>query len=121
MADAVPRVEVNLWWGVDVFIFYILCIWSMTDVPQVTAEYTILNKVGIHARPAAALVKAIQPFDANVFLIKDGQRINAKSIMGVLMLAAGHGSVLTVEADGPDAAAAVAKIGELIESKFGED
>ena len=88
---------------------------------QVVAEYTVLNKVGIHARPAAALVQALQPFDASVFLVKDGQRINAKSIMGVLMLAAGMGTVLTVEADGPDAEAAVAKIGEMFESKFGEE
>lgn len=88
---------------------------------HVVAEYTVLNKVGIHARPAAALVQALQPFDAAVFLSKEGQRINAKSIMGVLMLAAAHGTVLVVEADGPDAEKAVAAVGELIESKFGEE
>jgi phosphocarrier protein HPr len=92
-----------------------------STVAQVVAEFTVLNKVGIHARPAAALVQALQPFDAVVFFVKDGQRINAKSIMGVLMLAAGEGSVLVVEAEGPDAEAAVAKVRELIESKFGED
>lgn len=91
------------------------------QVAQVVAEYTVVNKVGIHARPAAALVEALQPLDATVFLTKDDQRINAKSIMGVLMLAAGQGTVLVVEADGPDAEAAVAKVGELIENRFGEE
>ena len=90
-------------------------------VADVIAEFEIINEVGIHARPAAALVQALQPYDAEVVLIKDGQRVNAKSIMGVLMLAAGSGTVLTVEASGPEAEEAVSAIGKLIAEKFGED
>jgi len=90
-------------------------------VVQVVTELKVTNKIGIHARPAAALVQALQPFEADIFLVKDGQRVNGKSIMGVLMLAAGCGSVLTVEADGPDADEAVATVRKLIESKFGEE
>ena len=88
---------------------------------QVVGELKIINKVGIHARPAAAIVQVLQDFDAEVFFTKDGQRVNGKSIMGVLMLAAGYGSVLRVEADGPGASEAVEAVRKLIESKFGED
>ena len=87
---------------------------------QVVGEFKIINKVGIHARPAAAIVQTLQDFDADVFFTKDGQRVNGKSIMGVLMLAAGYGSTLSVEADGPDASEAVEAVGKLIEDKFGE-
>ena len=73
---------------------------------QVVGELKIINKVGIHARPAAAIVQALQDFDADVFFTKDGQRVNGKSIMGVLMLAASE---------------AVEAVRKLIESKFGED
>jgi len=90
-------------------------------VAQVVGELKVINKVGIHARPAAAIVQALQDFDAEVFFTKDGQRVNGKSIMGVLMLAAGYGSVLTVEAEGPDAADAVETVRNLIETKFGEE
>ena len=88
---------------------------------QVVTELEVVNKVGIHARPAAAIVQALQDFDAEVFFIKDGQRVNGKSIMGVLMLAAGCGSVLTVEAEGSEAPEAVEAVRNLINSKFGED
>jgi len=90
-------------------------------VAQVVAEFRIINKVGIHARPAATLVQSLQEYDAEVFFTKDGQRVNGKSIMGVLMLAAGHGAVLKVEADGPDAEEAVKTVGRLIKEKFGEE
>ena len=88
---------------------------------QVVTELEVVNKVGIHARPAAAIVQTLQDFDAEVFFIKDGQRVNGKSIMGVLMLAAGCGSVLTVEAEGSEAPEAVEAVRNLINSKFGED
>jgi len=90
-------------------------------VAQVVGELKVINKVGIHARPAAAIVQTLQDLEAEVFFTKDGQRVNGKSIMGVLMLAAGCGSVLTIEADGPDAADAVEAVRNLIESKFGEE
>ncbi len=88
---------------------------------QVVGELKIINKVGVHARPAAAIVQTLQDFDAEVFFTKDGQRVNGKSIMGVLMLAAGCGSVLSVEADGPEASEAVEAVRKLIEGKFGEE
>jgi len=90
-------------------------------VAQVVTELKVINKVGIHARPAAAIVQTLQDFDAEVFFIKDGQRVNGKSIMGVLMLAAGCGSVLTVEAEGSEAPEAVEAVRNLINSKFGEE
>jgi phosphocarrier protein HPr len=89
--------------------------------PQVLEKsFTVVNPLGVHARPAAALVKTANRFQCDVWLHKDGQRVNGKSIMGVLMLAATQGSTLTVEADGADAGAAVEAIGTLIQDGFGE-
>ena len=84
-------------------------------------EFTILNKLGIHARPAAQFVKMANSFEANVFVEKDGEEVDGKSIMGLMMLAAGHGSVICVSSDGPDADAAIKALGELIARKFEED
>jgi len=84
-------------------------------------EFTILNKLGIHARPAAQFVKTANRFQADVFVEKDGEEVDGKSIMGLMMLAAGHGSVITVSSDGPDEEAAMAAIAELISRKFEED
>lgn len=84
-------------------------------------EFTIQNKLGIHARPAAQFVKTANRFQADVFVEKDGEEVDGKSIMGLMMLAAGHGSVICVSADGPDADAAIGALGELIERKFEED
>ena len=81
----------------------------------------IVNKLGLHARPAAMLVTAAAKFEAEVFLIKDDLRVNGKSIMGVMMLAAEMGSMLTVEASGPDEKAAAAELIRVIESGFGEE
>ncbi|MDA7657241.1 HPr family phosphocarrier protein [Verrucomicrobia bacterium] len=86
-----------------------------------TREFTVGNKLGIHARPAALFVKVANQFDADVFVEKDGERINGKSIMGLMMLAAGPGSVLTVEALGADAEDALDKLGELVARNFDED
>ena len=82
--------------------------------------FTVVNALGVHARPAAQLVKTANRFQCEVWIRKDGQRVNGKSIMGVLMLAATQGSALVVEADGTDAPAAVDAIGHLIEEGFGE-
>jgi phosphotransferase system HPr (HPr) family protein len=84
-------------------------------------EFTILNKLGIHARPAAQFVKTANRYEANVFVEKDGEDVDGKSIMGLMMLAAGHGSIITVTAEGDDADAAMEALGDLIGRKFEED
>ena len=84
-------------------------------------ELTIVNKLGIHARPAALFVKTANRFACDIFVEKDGEKVNGKSIMGLMMLAAGPGSKLTVHADGPDANAAIGEIEALIKRKFDED
>jgi phosphocarrier protein len=87
---------------------------------MITRDFTINNKLGLHARPSAQVTQTASRFASEVWLAKAGRRVNAKSIMGVMMLAAGQGSVLTVEADGPDESEAVAAVGALIASGFGE-
>jgi len=83
-----------------------------------TAEYTINNKLGIHARPAAQFVKTANGFDVDVTVEKDDEEVDGKSIMGLMMLAAGHGSVLKITTDGPQAEEALAALGELIARDF---
>jgi len=87
---------------------------------MISRPFTIRNKLGLHARPSAQLTQAASRFPCEVFIAKDARRVNAKSIMGVMMLAAGAGSVVTIEADGLDEEKAVQAIGELIDSGFGE-
>ena len=79
---------------------------------------SVKNELGIHARPAALLVQAAAKFTAEITLEKDGLAINGKSIMGVMMLAAEAGSVITVRAEGEDAPAAVDHLAKMIESEF---
>jgi phosphocarrier protein len=88
---------------------------------MISRDFRIDNKLGLHARPSAQLTQVASKFVSDVWIAKNGRRVNAKSIMGVMMLAAGQGSTVTVEADGPDEAEAVAAIGALIEGKFGEE
>jgi phosphocarrier protein len=85
-----------------------------------SAELSIVNKLGLHARAAAKLTQLANGYQSDVWLTRNGRRVNAKSIMGVMMLAAGKGASITVEADGVDAAAALAAIRQLIADKFGE-
>jgi len=85
-----------------------------------SAEATIVNKLGLHARASAKLTQLASGFQSEVWLSRNGRRVNAKSIMGVMMLAAGKGSSITIEAEGDDAEAALAAIGKLIADKFGE-
>ena len=85
-----------------------------------SAELTIANKLGLHARASAKLTQLASAFAAEVWLTRNGRRVNAKSIMGVMMLAAGMGATVTVEAEGADAEAALAAIGRLIADKFDE-
>jgi phosphocarrier protein len=86
-----------------------------------TKELTVINKLGIHARPAAMFVKIANRFRCDVFVEKDGEKVNGKSIMGLMMLAAGPGSKLTVHAQGADAHQAVAELEALLKRKFDED
>ena len=81
---------------------------------------TIANKNGLHARPAAEIVKTAAKFKAEITLVRDDMEVNGKSIMGVMMLAAEYGSTLVLRADGMDAETAVAALATLIEGKFGE-
>jgi phosphocarrier protein len=87
---------------------------------ELSEEVCVVNKLGIHARPAAALVQCVLNFECDVFLLFNGSRVNAKSIMGLLTLAATQGSRLTVSCKGSDADAAMAAIKELFASGFGE-
>ena len=84
------------------------------------SEALIVNKLGLHARASAKLTQMATGYPCEVWMEKAGRRINAKSIMGVMMLAAGKGSTGTVETDGPEADAALEAILKLIADKFGE-
>ena len=81
---------------------------------------TIVNPLGLHARPAAQFVRVASTFQSHIELVKDGMVINGKSIMGVMMLAAEQGATLTIQADGPDAEAALDALARLIADGFGE-
>ena len=85
-----------------------------------SAELTIVNKLGLHARASAKLTQVASGFRSEVWLTRNGRRVNAKSIMGVMMLAAGKGATVTVEADGEDAEAALSALRALIADRFGE-
>ena len=94
---------------------------KLPDSEFLTRELTITNKLGIHARPAALFVKTANRFACDIFVEKDGEKINGKSIMGLMMLAAGPGSKLTVSAHGQDASQALAELETLIKRKFDEE
>ncbi|MEQ1517451.1 MAG: HPr family phosphocarrier protein [Usitatibacteraceae bacterium] len=83
-------------------------------------DIEIINKLGLHARASAKLTQTAGQFQSAVFVTKYGRRVNAKSIMGVMMLAAGRGTTLTIETDGADEAEAMAAVVALINNKFGE-
>lgn len=84
-------------------------------------SFKIINKLGLHARAAALFVKAANRFQSEIFVTKGRARINGKSIMGLLMLAAGRGSRITVEAYGQDGDLALEKLGKLISKGFNEE
>jgi phosphocarrier protein len=85
-----------------------------------SAETQIVNKLGLHARASAKLTQVASGFQCEVWLSRNGRRVNAKSIMGVMMLAAGKGASVTIEALGKDAEAALAALLKLIADKFDE-
>ena len=91
------------------------------DAEFLTRELTVINKSGIHARPAAMFVKTANRFLCDIFVEKDGEKINGKSIMGLMMLAAGPGSKLTIHANGNDGPQAIAEIEALLKRKFDEE
>ncbi len=91
------------------------------DQQKIVCEVVIENRNGLHARPAAMFVKISSRYRSEVWVEKDGERVNGKSIMGLMMLAAGKGSKLSILADGVDAEKAVAEIRNLVETRFGED
>lgn len=83
-------------------------------------DITISNKLGLHARASAKLTQLASRFDSEIFIARANKRVNAKSIMGVMMLAAGKGTTVTVDAEGADAEIALEQIEELFNDKFGE-
>ena len=85
-----------------------------------SAEVLIINKLGLHARASAKLTQVASGYKCEIWLERNGRRVNAKSIMGVMMLAAGKGATVTIEADGEDADAALAAVLKLIADKFDE-
>jgi phosphocarrier protein HPr len=91
------------------------------DDVKITKELIVINRLGIHARPAAMFVKAANRFECDIFVEKDGEKVNGKSIMGLMMLAAGPGSRLLIHAEGQDAARAVVEIETLLRRKFDEE
>jgi phosphocarrier protein HPr len=86
-----------------------------------SALVTIRNRKGLHARASAKFVKCAETFDAEVVVIREGQSVGGTSIMGLMMLAAGPGSVLSIRAEGTDAGSALAALIALVEDGFGED
>jgi phosphocarrier protein len=84
-------------------------------------DVEIVNKLGLHARPSARLTQLAGSFKSNVFMSRNGRRVNAKSIMGVMMLAAAKGSTITLETEGDDEVEAIDALAGLISSGFGEE
>ncbi|MGI9086127.1 MAG: HPr family phosphocarrier protein [Chthoniobacterales bacterium] len=88
---------------------------------KIEKEVTIVNRLGMHARPAAMFVRIASRFRCEVWVEKDGEKINGKSIMGLMMLAAGQGSKLLICCDGADAEKALEELEALVAAKFNED
>ncbi len=85
-----------------------------------TRDIAIINKLGLHARASAKLTQTASAYPCEVTLSRNGRRVNAKSIMGVMMLAANHGSTVTIETNGPEADAAMEALAALINNRFDE-
>src|SRR6476661_9197040 len=88
---------------------------------KIEKEVAIVNRLGMHARPAAMFVRVASRFTCEIWVEKEGERINGKSIMGLMMLAAGQGSKLHIRCEGPDADRAMQELEELIKKRFNED
>src|SRR3981081_3564656 len=94
---------------------------SAGGADKIEKEVTIVNRLGIHGRPAALFVRIASRYRAEIWVEKEGERINGKSIMGLMMLAAGQGSKLTICCEGADADKVLEELEELIQKKFNED
>jgi phosphocarrier protein len=94
---------------------------TQANSPKASKDLTIENRNGLHARPAALFVKTSSRFQSEVWVEKDGERVNGKSIMGLMMLAAGKGSILRITAEGEDAATVLTELEDLIRTRFGEE
>jgi len=94
---------------------------SGSESKKTSKEVTVINKLGVHARPAALFVKTAHKFASHITVEKDGEEVNGKSIMGLMMLAAGQGSILILAAVGPDAESAVRELEALFLRKFDEE
>ena len=88
---------------------------------KIEKEVTVINRLGLHARPAAMFVRIASRYRSEVWVAKEGEQINGKSIMGLMMLAAGQGSKLLIKCEGPDADKAIEELEELIQQKFNEE
>ena len=88
---------------------------------KIEKEITVINRLGLHARPAAMFVRIASRYRAEVWVQKEAENVNGKSIMGLMMLAAGQGSKLTIRCEGPDADKALQELEELIKARFNED
>jgi phosphocarrier protein HPr len=94
---------------------------SATRDRKVEKDIPIVNRLGLHARPAAMFVRIASRYRSEVWVAKEGEEVNGKSIMGLMMLAAGLGSKLHIRCEGPDADKALAELEELINARFNED
>lgn len=92
-----------------------------SDLQKIEKEIAIINRLGLHARPAAMFVRIASRYRSEIWVAKEGEEVNGKSIMGLMMLAAGQGSKLRIRCEGPDAGKAMEEIEELINAKFDED
>jgi phosphocarrier protein HPr len=92
-----------------------------TRSQKLQKEIAVVNRLGLHARPAAMFVRIASRYRSEVWVSKEGEEVNGKSIMGLMMLAAGQGSKLRLRCEGPDADKALEELEELINSKFNED
>ena len=90
-------------------------------IQKVEKDVPVVNRLGLHARPAAMFVRISSRYRAEVWVSKEGEEVNGKSIMGLMMLAAGQGSTLHIRCEGPDADKAIKELEELIKAKFNED
>ena len=88
---------------------------------KIEKEIAIVNRLGLHARPAAMFVRIASRHRSEIWVSKEGEKVNGKSIMGLMMLAAGQGSKLRIRCEGPDAVKAMEELEELINARFNED
>jgi phosphocarrier protein HPr len=94
---------------------------TATRGQKIEKDIPIINRLGLHARPAAMFVRIASRYRSEVWVAKEGEEVNGKSIMGLMMLAAGQGSNLRIRCEGPDAAKAMEELEELISARFNED